>query len=54
MTVPLPEGDWTVIQGNGFAGSLEEAGIYLPPAQALFAEHDEKRVIGPGRETWRT
>ena len=38
-TVPLPEGDWTVIPGNGFAGSLEEAGIYLPPAQALFAEH---------------
>jgi len=38
VTVPLPEGDWKVIQGNGFAGSLEKAGIYLPPAQALFAE----------------
>ena len=31
-------GDWKVIQGNGFAGSLEKAGIYLTPAQALFAE----------------
>ncbi len=38
VAVPLPEGDWKVIQGNGFAGSLEKAGIYLPPAQALFAE----------------
>ena len=38
VTVPLPEGDWTVIPGNGCAGSLEGAGIYLPPAQALFAE----------------
>jgi len=42
VTVPLPEGDWKVIQGNGFAGSLEKAGIYLPPAQALFAEATKK------------
>jgi alpha-glucosidase len=38
VTVLVPEGEWSVIPGSGFAGSLEAAGIYLPPAQALFAE----------------
>lgn len=42
VTLPPPEGDWTIIPENGFEGSLGKDGIHLPPAQAMFAEATRK------------
>ena len=38
LTVALPDGDWRVIEGPDFTGTIAGRGIVLPPSQALFAE----------------
>ena len=38
LTVSLPDGDWRVIEGPDFTGTIAGREIVLPPSQALFAE----------------
>ena len=38
LTVALPDGDWRVIEGPDFTGTIAGREIVLPPSQALFAE----------------
>jgi hypothetical protein len=38
LSVALPDGDWKVIEGSGFAGAIVGRVAELPPYQAIFAE----------------
>jgi alpha-glucosidase len=41
QSVDLPEGGWEPISGTGFEAHQREARVYLPAAQAHFAQHIE-------------
>ena len=48
LAAALPEGEWRVVEGTGFAGAIVGRQVELPPYQALFAER-----AGAIRVKWR-
>ena len=42
LVAALPEGEWRVIEGTGFAAAIVGRQVELPPFQALFAERGGK------------
>jgi alpha-glucosidase len=38
LAAAMPEGEWVLVEGTGFAGAIVGRQVELPPYQALFAE----------------
>jgi alpha-glucosidase len=38
LAAAMPEGNWVLVEGTGFAGAIVGRQVELPPYQALFAE----------------
>ena len=41
LVAALPEGEWRLVDGTGFAAAIVGRQVELPPFQALFAERAE-------------